>query len=168
MTRTIRKAEGFYSEKNQLKIATKRQIPAKTNIKSRVSKYKEREALNLQILKNLKNFKKKSIFVCIKIESTTRFVKFLQDEYAITNKFKDCDELIHDLKLSSERWYNERNFCSIDEGSFMIRLTSARNFTYFDQTLNKISIKGQPKVMISFTRKDNIAQIETSSEIIEV
>ena len=168
MTRTTRRADGFYSEKNQRKIATKNHTPKKPNIKSRVRKYKEKETLNLQILKNLKNFKKKSIFVCIKIESSSRFVKFLQDEYAVTNKFKDCDELIRDLQLSSERWYNERNFCSIDEGSFMIRLTSARNFTYLDQALKKIKIKGHPNVVITFTRKDNVAQLESSTDSVEV
>jgi hypothetical protein len=86
----------------------------------------------------------------------------------VTNKFKDCDELIRDLQLSSERWYNERNFCSIDEGSFMIRLTSARNFTYLDQALKKIKIKGHPNVVITFTRKDNVAQLESSTDSVEV
>jgi hypothetical protein len=53
MTRTTRRADGFYSEKNQQKIATKNHTPKKPNIKSRVRKYKEKETLSISKAENL-------------------------------------------------------------------------------------------------------------------
>ena len=73
------------------------------------------------------------------MKPSRRFVNFLTLKYKIGKSFKNSHFLLEELSLTTSRYFNADDFCSILTNSFKIKI-SKKKISYFDQNLIKKEI----------------------------
>ncbi len=104
----------------------------KTSLNSFVKK--DLKCLNYLILKKLTN-SKRSVFRHDRMEPAKATVKYLIDNYQISNKYTNCMRLLADHNLTVERYHNEYDYCSIYDNSFEMKLMKSRKLKYFNKII---------------------------------
>jgi hypothetical protein len=111
--------------------------------------------INCEILSRLTSSTVRSPVVQVNIKISAQFKKYLQEEYLVTNKFTNGCRFLIENNLEIERFFNETDYCTISDDSFMLRLPAKRKRTYkIDKNLKIKTFKPNNFLSISFTVED--------------
>ena len=147
--------KGYFRKLNNGNLV-KKSIPVKKRKNTTLNSIVKRDlnCLNYLILKKLTS-SKRSVFRHDRMEPAKVTVKYLIDNYQISNKYTNCTRLLTDHNLTVERYHNEYDYCSIYDKSFEMKLMKSRKLKYLNKNLEIKEVKYKDILLIKFTQDDN-------------
>jgi hypothetical protein len=163
LRKTIKKA-GFYFDlhtgRNLIQDASEELFQDKQRASNRglgeLSKNIRRDIrkLNSKILKNLRSSVRKSPEVKDKFKASHAFVEYVTAKYggrtAKMGRFMESS-ILSDHSFQIERFFNNRDYCTVYENSFLFRLQKPKKYIYkIDHNLSKFFKFSQTKQTFHF------------------
>ena len=100
-----------------------------------------RKKIQTEILHGLRS--SNNIFTKGTIQLSSVIYTHLKEEFNLNGRFKNSSSLLLSLNLTKERYFNQKEFNTFEDSSFVVRIGKKRSAEYLDKNLNSKPIHSE-------------------------